>query len=87
MGVTVDGAPLSASSIKRMMKLMARKVNITPRPMITDKKHADAAMADALTLLEDDFTVTAHTDEKIFEVPGYRGRVCLTLPSISLLNI
>jgi hypothetical protein len=87
MGVIVDGAELSTSSIQRMNKLITRRVNITPRPMITDQKHADAAMADTQSLLEDDFTLCAHTDEKIFEVPGFRGKVCLTFPSISLLNI
>jgi hypothetical protein len=87
MGVTVDGSKLSCSSIKRMMKLISRRVNITPRPMITDQKHADAALSDAESLLEDDFTLTAHTDEKTFEVPGFHGRVCLSFPFVSSLNI
>ena len=87
MGVYVDGEKLSIRSVQRMMKLISRRVNITPRPMITDQKHADAAVADAQSLLEDDHTLSAHTDEKIFEVPGYRGRVCLAFPPISLLNI
>jgi hypothetical protein len=77
MGVTAaDGSTLSYTSIQRMMKQLSRRVGITPRPMITDQKHADAAMADAQALLRDDFTLTAHTDEKIFEIPGYHGKVC-----------
>lgn len=82
-GVIVDGRKLSVRSVQRMLPLISRRVGITPRPMITDQKHADAAMADAQSLLTDDFTMGAHTDEKIFVVPGYNSKVCINILPVS----
>ena len=70
MGVIVNRKKLSHTSIARMMKLVCRRVNITPRPMITDQKHADVALADAESQLNTAkrrlHTDGAHRREGIF---------------------
>ena len=75
MGIKKNkGGTMSLSLIQDMLRAHALKGGVTPRPEIKDQKHADAALEDAHTLLTDDFTCCAHTDEKIFYVPGLAGR-------------